>query len=97
MEDENYSLKIEATEVIKEIKFAVQHVSLSEKLKNTDELVFMNIETLEKKKLCVELSAKGFLVCRRFATYDFVLECINNGWKTLMSQGLGGRSWLLQR
>ena len=62
MEDEDYSLKIEATEVMKEIRFAVLHVALSEKLKNTDELVYMNIETLEKKKLCIELSARGFRV-----------------------------------
>ena len=60
--DDDYSLKIEAAEVIKEIKFAVSHVTLSEKLENTDELVYMNIETLEKKKLCVELSPRGFRV-----------------------------------
>lgn len=60
--DEDYSLKIEATEVIKEIKFAVLNVKLSDKLKSTDELVYMNIETLEKQALCVELSARGFRV-----------------------------------
>ena len=61
-EAENYSLKIEAAEVVKEIGYAVQHVSLSDKLQNTDELVFMNIETQEKQKFCIELSARGFRV-----------------------------------
>ena len=60
--EENYSLKIEAAEVVKEIRFAVHHVTVSDKLNNTDELVFMNIETQEKQKLCIELSASGFRV-----------------------------------
>lgn len=72
--DEDYSLKIEATEVIKEIKFAVLNVKLSDKLKSTDELVFMNIETLEKQELCVELSARGFRVrSQKSITSNFLL------------------------
>ena len=62
---ESYSLKIEATEVVKEIRYAVHDVNLSDKLPNTDELVFMNIETQEKQKLCIELSAQGFRVRSR--------------------------------
>lgn len=61
-DDENYSLKIEAAEVIKEIGFAVKSVELSKIIKSSDELVYFNLETNERLKYCVELSPRGFRV-----------------------------------
>ena len=60
--DENYSLKIEAEEVIKEIKYAVKSVELSKVLQNTEECVYFNMETKESHKYVVELTPKGFRV-----------------------------------
>lgn len=62
--DESYSLKIEAEEVIKEIKYAVNSVELSKVLIGTEECVFFNLETKECLKFCVELTPKGFRVCQ---------------------------------
>ncbi|XP_052811816.1 GSK3-beta interaction protein-like [Mya arenaria] len=70
-DDENYSLKIEAKEVIKEIAYAVKHVSLSAKLESTNERVFFNLETKECERYCVELSLNGFrLASRQYDSID---------------------------
>jgi len=61
-EDVNYSMKIEADEVIKEIAYAVKDVILSQTLENTKERVFFNLETKESERFCVELTPKGFRV-----------------------------------
>ena len=55
-------LRIEANEVIKEVAYAVKNVELSNKLTNTDEQIYLNIETKEGNPYCVELSVKGFQV-----------------------------------
>ncbi|XP_045196984.1 GSK3B-interacting protein-like [Mercenaria mercenaria] len=69
--DENYSLKIEAEEVIKEIKYAVNSVELSKVLQSTDEYAFFNLETKENHQYCVELSPKGFrLAGKQFDVLD---------------------------
>jgi hypothetical protein len=60
--DESYSLKIEAQEVIKEIKYAVKSVELSKILQSTEECVYFNMETKENHKYTVELTPKGFRV-----------------------------------
>ncbi|KAL4233111.1 hypothetical protein ACF0H5_007796 [Mactra antiquata] len=71
VDDEKYSLKIEATEVIKEIKYAVKSVELSQTLKCNDELVFFNLETKENKRYCVELTPRGFrLIGNNFDVMD---------------------------
>jgi hypothetical protein len=62
LEDEEHVLKIEAQEAVKEIRFAVQFVEMSSKLKHTQELVYFNMTTKENTKYCVELSAQGFRV-----------------------------------
>ena len=56
------SLRIEANEVIKEVSFAVKNVQLSDVLENTDEEIFLNLETKECNVYCVRLSIQGFKV-----------------------------------
>ena len=60
--EENYTLKIEAEEVVKEVKFAVLSVEMSRRLPQSNERAFMNIQTKEGDKFCVELSVQGFRV-----------------------------------
>lgn len=55
-------LKIEAEEAIREVSFAVEHVSMSKNLPSTDELVYMNLRTKDGGVFCVELSVQGFRV-----------------------------------
>ncbi|KAK3580474.1 hypothetical protein CHS0354_001075 [Potamilus streckersoni] len=73
MDDEdNYSLKIEANEIVKEVSYSVNEVKVSEKLPKTKELVYLNICTKENVKLCVELSLQGYRVVSR--NYDIIEE-----------------------
>ena len=55
-------LKIEAEAVLKEIEFAVEKVSISEKLPRSDDCIFLNLCSREKKKYCIELTVSGFRV-----------------------------------
>lgn len=72
-DEENYSLKIEVKEVMKEISFAVKHVQLSESLENEDEKVFFNLETKESHRYCIELTPKGFRVGCPFLPSNYLL------------------------
>ena len=79
------SLRIEANEVVKEVAFAVKNAQLSESLENTDEEIFLNLETKESNKYCVRLSVQGFKVNN------------NNAIKSLKCQMvLDFCSWFLQ-
>lgn len=75
-DDENYTLKIEVTEVMKEIAFAVKHVKLSEILEQSDEKVFFNLETKEGCHYCIELTPKGFRVSRTQVTRPVFRVCM---------------------
>ena len=60
------NLRIEANGVVKEVAYAVKSVQLSEKLENTDEQIFMNLESKECNIYCVRLSIQGFKVVLYF-------------------------------
>ncbi|XP_038072380.1 GSK3-beta interaction protein-like [Patiria miniata] len=55
-------LKIEAKSAVNEVKFAVKHVEISEKLSNTDEQAYLNVKTKEGDEFCVELTVQGFRI-----------------------------------
>ena len=55
-------LKNEAEGAIEEIRFAVLFAALSQKLSCSEDVVYLNITTLENHSYCVELSYKGFKV-----------------------------------
>ncbi|XP_013420858.1 GSK3B-interacting protein [Lingula anatina] len=69
---EDKILKIEAEEAVKEVRYAVKHVAISTQLPCNDYTVYMNVETKEGNKLCVELSVQGFRVVGK--QYDKVQE-----------------------
>ena len=56
------TMRIEAEEAIKEIKFAVAFAELSTKLSRSDDLVYINLQTKEGETFCVELCIQGFRV-----------------------------------
>ena len=55
-------LSVEAEAVIREVSFAVDHVSISDKLPNNTEVVYLNIRTKESKIFCVRLTIQGFAI-----------------------------------
>lgn len=55
--------KLEAAAVINDIKDHVKEATLSESLRNNNQYIYINIETLESEKYCIELSANGFRIC----------------------------------
>lgn len=62
MEDEEIDFKVEAEMVIDDIGFAVEEISISNKLPSSRECVYLNILTKEHNSICVELSVSGFRV-----------------------------------
>lgn len=59
--DEN-SWKLEAGSVIRDIKNHVKSVAISQTLQCTNHRIFLNLETLESRKVCVEICANGFRI-----------------------------------
>ncbi len=60
--DDEKLLRIEAEGAVKEIAFAVDSVSISKVLPNSEDLVYLNVKTKEGDDFCVELSVQGFRV-----------------------------------
>lgn len=60
--DSEYTLKIEAQVVAKEIAYAVKSVEISNVLPSTNSLVYLNLETKDNQKYCVSLSDQGFRI-----------------------------------
>ncbi|KAH9500238.1 hypothetical protein Btru_077551 [Bulinus truncatus] len=60
--DDDKALTIEATEVVKEIAYAVKCVQVATALPSDKNLVYINITTKENRNMCVELSLQGFRV-----------------------------------
>ena len=46
-----------------DINFAVDYIDVSQKLPEKDGKIYINIQTKEKDRFCVELSSSGFKVC----------------------------------
>ncbi|XP_033629489.1 GSK3B-interacting protein-like [Asterias rubens] len=65
-------MKIEAKSAVREVKFAVDYVDISEKLDNTDEQAYLNVKTKEGDMFCVELTLQGFRIVG--STYDSVQD-----------------------
>lgn len=60
LDSENW--KLEAQAVIDDIKNHVKNVEVSETLPSTDAYIYFNLETIEGKFFCVQLSAQGFAI-----------------------------------
>ena len=52
----------EAKNIITDVSFAVQRITLSEKLENSKECAYLNIITLEDREMCIELDINGLKV-----------------------------------
>ena len=76
---EDKPLKIEAEEAVKEIAFAVEHVSICKALESSDDLVFLNLQTKEGDLMCVELSIQGFRVSE-LLTHSSLLFALSGVW-----------------
>ncbi|XP_022288304.2 GSK3B-interacting protein-like [Crassostrea virginica] len=69
---DDYTLRVEAQEALKEISFAVSHVELSQVLPQGAEKVYLNVKIQEGDTYCVELSVQGFRIVGR--KYDAIEE-----------------------
>ncbi|KAK3726316.1 hypothetical protein QZH41_012733 [Actinostola sp. cb2023] len=68
MDEEEIDFRIEAQDVIKDIGFAVEQITVSKQLPATKECAYLNIETKEKQLYCVQLCVQGFRVVS--STFD---------------------------
>lgn len=57
--------KLEADAVINDIKDHVKEAFISQNIYSNNQRIYINIETLEGDKFCVELSCNGFRICGR--------------------------------
>ncbi|KJH44811.1 hypothetical protein DICVIV_09157 [Dictyocaulus viviparus] len=70
-------LEEEAVEAVREFSYAVQSLCISEMLPRTNELLFLNLTTLEGKSYCIELTAKGWRIASNRA------DCMNGDFRQL--------------
>lgn len=54
--------RLEAQAVINDVKKHVQDLRVSERLISTNQVIYLNLTTLEGLRFCVELSAVGFAI-----------------------------------
>lgn len=54
--------RLEAQAVINDVKKHVQDLRMSERLISTNQVVYLNLITLEGLRFCIELSAAGFAI-----------------------------------
>ncbi|XP_076766540.1 GSK3-beta interaction protein [Xylocopa sonorina] len=54
--------KLEARAIIGDVKHHVKDIKVSEKLRNSNQLFYLNLTTLEGSRICVELSSAGFTI-----------------------------------
>ncbi|XP_059152370.1 GSK3B-interacting protein-like [Physella acuta] len=82
--DDDKALNIEATEVVKEIAYAVKYVQISTVLPADRNLIYINITTKENRNMCIELSLQGFRVVG--AQYNEVnQQCFSQYYETIYS------------
>ncbi|XP_021370873.1 GSK3-beta interaction protein-like [Mizuhopecten yessoensis] len=62
VEDEKFTLRIEALEVAKEVAYAVDYVEIAKDLPNGDKVIHLNLRTQEEQEFSVELTDQGFRV-----------------------------------
>ena len=60
--DSDLNLADEVDFIKNDINFAVEHIDVSAKLPEKDGKIYINIQTKEQQKFCVELSSAGFQV-----------------------------------
>lgn len=54
--------RLEAQAVIDDVRKHVQELRVSERLTSTNQVIYLNLITLEGLRFCVELSAAGFAI-----------------------------------
>ncbi|XP_069771940.1 GSK3-beta interaction protein [Narcine bancroftii] len=60
-------MREEAEAVIHDVSFAVNHMAVSTMLPVREDVVFINVETLERNRYCLELTEAGL----RVVAYNF--------------------------
>ncbi|XGW10240.1 hypothetical protein V3C99_012041 [Haemonchus contortus] len=75
--DMRSQLEEEAIAAVREFSYAVQWICISEMLPRTNELLFLNLTTLEHTTYCIELTAKGWRIASNRA------DCMNGDFRQL--------------
>lgn len=75
--DVRSQLEEEALAAVREFSFAVHSLCFSEMLPRTNELLFLNLTTLEQETYCIELTTKGWRIASNRA------DCMNGDFRQL--------------
>lgn len=69
--EDEHKWEIEANAIIKDIQNHVSKVQIASLLPNSISGIYLNVETLERKKFCVKLTGNGFqIVSNQFNQID---------------------------
>lgn len=71
-------MRLEAEAIVGDVQFAVRNMFVSKTLTNGLDLAFINVETREGKRYCLELSEAGLRVSAESLCADLseTLECL---------------------
>jgi len=72
--------KTEATGVIHDIQEHVNDIGISDKIRSTNQCIYLNVTTVEGVQYCIELSASGFRIVGN--AYDNKTEPSNRHFET---------------
>jgi hypothetical protein len=72
--------KAEATAVIQDIQEHVQNIGISDRIRSTNQCIYLNVTTVEGAQYCIELSASGFRIAAH--AYDDKTELSNGYFET---------------
>ncbi|XP_012233896.1 GSK3-beta interaction protein [Linepithema humile] len=77
--------RLEAQAVINDVRKHVQDLKVSERLQSTNQVIYLNLTTLEGLRFCVELSAAGFTIVgnRHDDTSNVGNECFETPYSLL--------------
>uniref|UniRef100_A0A4W3GBG5 Gsk3b interacting protein n=1 Tax=Callorhinchus milii TaxID=7868 RepID=A0A4W3GBG5_CALMI len=64
-------MRLEAEAVVNDVIFAVSHMSVSKYLPIGEDVAFINVETKEGNKYCLELTEAGLRV--RFHSHSYII------------------------
>ena len=71
---EEFDLRVEAVECLKEVEFAITGGCLSRKLESTSACAYLNLTTKEDSKFTVRLTQRGFEVSAVYAMSSGLLH-----------------------
>uniref|UniRef100_A0A8C9Q4X4 GSKIP domain-containing protein n=1 Tax=Spermophilus dauricus TaxID=99837 RepID=A0A8C9Q4X4_SPEDA len=73
-------MRLEAEAVVNDVLFAVNNMFVSKSLRCADDVAYINVETKERNRYCLELTEAGLRVTRYYVTLIITPTVIYFSW-----------------